>query len=194
MEYLPKLFARLFGYKTPRKNLSEDVLPSKFETPLQIISEKNLWEEIISTYPNESFDRVNFHEYHAENNVVHYFETSPNFKFNLQTLKPCKESLLQDHLHPRLVSKIKNNEAYRKFSEEKISFSDGNHGWGSFDLTDLQCYLDYYFKIDYDDKKENDYQFRRLRRRDRVNLIKHKHQDILNNCKGLRSTLYLEGL
>lgn len=139
----------------------------------------------MSTYSTESFDNTEFHEIHFQNRVVHYLQTR-NLKLNLQTLKPCKKSVLQDSLDPGLVSRIRGNQAYQKFSEEKISFS--NCSTCTFhDLTQLQHdYLDYYFELDYDNRITYDTEFKSFHEQDRVNLIKERHQQILNDCKGLR--------
>ena len=105
-----------------KKNRIKEITESEtIETPLQILSEKSLWEELISTYPTESFDHVTFNEFHFKNGLMHYMETG-NLAFNLLTLKPTKKSSIQTGLDPELLSRIKNNPAYRKFSKEKISF------------------------------------------------------------------------
>lgn len=154
------------------------------ETLLQIISDKSLWEEIASTY---GIDTVRFWERHEENEIDYYFETS-DLEFNLKTLRPCENSMNQDGLDPALVSRIKKNPAYQKFSRENISFSNHTRGLRgqSFDLTTLQDELDYYFNLEYDDRLTSNYDFFLLSKQERVKLIRQKHQDLLNNCKGLR--------
>ena len=185
MEYLKQIF----GYNTslsPKKCRVEEITQSdSIESPLQIISNVSLWEEIMSTYNTERFDTAIIREWHFENGVVHYLQTR-NLKLNLQTLKPCKRSLLQNTLNPILVSRIKNNNAYQKFSEEKLSFSKYNTAI-SVDLTQLKNdYLDYYFNLDYDNRITYDKEFSKLAKQDQINLIRHKHQELLDNCQGLR--------
>ena len=183
MEYLKRLFT--FNKSNPSLNESriEEITEcDRIETPLQIISDPGLWKEIASTY---NIDNVNFFEWHSQNRVVHYFERG-DLKLNLKTLEPCQNSLIQIRLDPGLVLRIENNPAYRKFSEENLSFSKCNY-CTSFDLTQLQSdYLDYYFYSEYNDRKESDDQFQTLSEEERVKFIKQRHQELLNNCKGLR--------
>ena len=157
---------------------------TQLETPLQIISDIALWEEITRTYNLHNVDihHVTFHECHFSNGVVHYFETG-DLKFNLKTLKPCKKSFIQDKLDPGLVLRIQNNPAYRKFSQENILFGEGST---HFDLTELQIEIDDYFDLEYEDRLRTDNMFKNLSEEDRVNFINSRHQEILNNCEGLR--------
>ena len=122
------------------KSRIEEITQSEYmETPLQIISDIALWEEITRTYNlhNVDFHTVEFHEDHFGDRVVHYFETgNRELKFNLKHLKPCKKSPIQDKLDPGLVLRIQNNPAYRKFSQENISFNE-NSNVTFFNLTKL---------------------------------------------------------
>ena len=184
MEYLKNLFNFQSSNECLKEYRVEEITESdRMETPLQIISDAGLWREIASTY---NIDNVVFFEWHFENGPVHYFETN-NLKFNLKTLRPCQNSTIRNTLNPGLVSRIKNNPAYRRFSQENVSFNPSNSSHQSFDLMQLQSdYLDYYFDLEYDHRLTSDNMFRNLPKEDRINFINLRHQEILNSCKGLR--------
>ena len=183
MNYLFDYLKNLFTFYTSKGTRIEEITKSdRIETPLQIINDPGLWKEIASTY---NIDTVALFEWHFKNGVVHYFGTR-DLKFNLNTLRPSRSSLIQNTLDPGLVLRIQNNPAYRKFSEENLSFSKCNY-CTSFDLTQLQSdYLDYYFNSEYDDRITSDDDFQRLSKEDRVKIIKNRHNEILNDCRGLR--------
>ena len=61
-------------------------------------------------------------------------------------------------------------------------FRSGTH----FDLTELQIEIDDYFDLEYEDRLRTDNMFKNLSEEDRVNFINSRHQEILNNCEGLR--------
>ena len=158
---------------------------SELETPLQIISDIKLWEEILSTYFDESLQEIycNFFQGDFSNGIQQWIEIDKNLlRFNLRTLKPCKKSKLQKNLDKDLVTRIQNNTAYQKFLSYRIKFDGG----GDFDLGGMKQYLKHYFDIDYNYKMENDIQFKTLSEENRVELIQEKHKNILNNCQGLR--------
>lgn len=155
------------------------------ETPLQIINDIKLWEEILYTYFDENFleDHIYWTYFQVDfpNGTQQWIQIDNDLlRFNLRTLKPCKKSKLQKELDKDLIKRIQNNAAYQKFFSHKIKFDNGS----AFDLGGMKKYLKHHFDIDYD-TMENDIEFQKLSQENRVKMIKTKHNNILNNCQGL---------
>ena len=105
MNYLFDYLKNLFTFNTSKGTRIEEITKSdRIETPLQIINDPGLWKEIASTY---NIDTVALFEWHFKNGVVHYFGTR-DLKFNLNTLRPSRSSLIQNTLDPGLVLRIQN--------------------------------------------------------------------------------------
>ena len=93
-------------------------------TPTQIISQPALFREIFHQYLEGNVDEINFWyvEIHNPNgSTVSYIEVPGKLKFNLRTLKPCKNSIEQGRLPPHLIARIKNDAAYTNFSRNNFS-------------------------------------------------------------------------
>ena len=163
------------------------------ETPLQIINDIELWNEILHTYFDENFFEDDIYGTYWQRDfptvTQQWIDINKNLRFNLRTLKPCVTSILQTRLDEDLIRRIKNNPAYQKFYNHKIKFDDG----GPFDLKGMQKYLDDHFQIEYD-TMENDIEFQDLSQETRENIIKTKHNNYLNNCEGLRLNTILQDI
>ena len=156
------------------------------ETPLQIINDIELWNEILYTYFDENFFEDDIYCTYWQRDfptvTQQWIDINTDLRFNLRTLKPCGTSILQGPLDKDLIRRIKNNAAYQRFYNHKIKFDRG----GALDLKGMQNYLDHYFQIEYDDTMKNDIKFQELSHENRERIIKTKHNNILNNCVGLR--------
>ena len=155
------------------------------ETPLQIINDIEIWNEIVYTYFDENFFEDDIYGTYWQRDfptgTQQWIDINEDLRFNLRTLKPCGTSILKRSLDKDLIRRIRNNAAYQKFYNHKIKFDDG----GDFDLKGMQKYLDDHFQIEYDDTMKNDIKFQELSHENRERMIKTKHNNILNNCVGL---------
>ena len=153
------------------------------ETPLQIINDIELWNEILYTYFDENFFEDDIYGTYWQRDfptvTQQWIDINGDLRFNLRTLRPCETSILQTRLDKDLIRRIKNNAAYQRFYNHKIKFDSGD-----FDLKGMQKYLDDHFQKDYDTMK-NDIKFQELSHENRERIIKTKHNNILNNCVGL---------
>ena len=94
------------------------------DTPTQIISQPALFREIFNQYFEGNNDDMNFWYWEIHNpngSTVSYIEVPGRLKFNLRTLKPCKNSIEQGKLPSDLISRIKNDAAYINFSRNNFS-------------------------------------------------------------------------
>ena len=196
--FFPTLFFSSFINDTKNDTMNTDNhinQKEEIESPLQIINDISLFRDLLTTYYNDNEDiddiKFDYSEYHFNKNIIPclvVFGKSGQLKFNLKTLRPCRNSSIQGEIPIDLMRKILSNTSYQYFAHTRnFSFLETSYFVaGPFSLNIMEHYVNYYFNLDYDSLMETNNDFLKLSEDDKVSYIQEKHLRILSECKGLR--------